>query len=317
MSTRKRLAACSARFLVVMTILISSGCVIVPVPVKPKLERLEVTGIADDIRVSVGPRQLLEEVGEKIVKAKNNIEIIDALEFRDTAFPEGGWRLVDLLDPETARRTADNLDVSHLVLIQPGKLNEWEETLNVFVPLAFGVGAGEETSSLTVTIVDLYAPDELRKTRVTAVGKARMFMLVIYGIGTEPMTAGSVYKGIASAILNEMEENERNGPVRIALLATEKVGEDLMSAGDRHFPESCGDNQLPYQDDERNRHSYQGDNTPVSANSKVETGEKKADNDHYGRDKVAHRCRLEVGEVLVVLAVESCASHLDVSDNGH
>jgi hypothetical protein len=144
------------------------------------------------------------------------------------------------------------MQVSHLVLIEPGRMNEWEEKFSVYVPLAFGAMSGEETSTMTFTIVDLHAPDNLRKIRVTAIGKARMFVLVIYGIGTEPMTAGAVYKGIANAIIEEVEGNGSNGPLRIALLAAENSSGPLLSAGDRHFPETSGDKQLPYQEGEGN-----------------------------------------------------------------
>ena len=317
MRTRNRLTVCNARLLLTLTVLICSGCVIVPVPVKPEIEVLDAVTIAEDARVTMGPRQLLDEVAKTIIDENQNIEIIDGFTFRDTAFPDGGWRMADLLDPSIAQRTAVSLDVSHVAVIEPHKTNDWEETFSVFVPLAFGAMSGEEKSRMSVTIFDLREPSNTSEIWVTATGKARAFVLVIYGIGTEPLTLGSVYKGIAKEISAAVSGGQQKGPTRIALLAVENIESLPDLAGDRHFPVPCGDDQLPYQDEERNRHSNQRDNSPVSANSKVETGDKKADKDHCGRDKVADRCRLEVGEELVVLAVESCASHFDVSDNGH
>jgi len=223
MSIRNRVAAGSTRLGVSLTVLICSGCVIVPVPVKPEIETLDAVTVSEDARVSMGPRQLLDELAKRIVDENQNIEIIDGFAFRDTAFPNGGWRMVDLLDPLIARRTADSLDVSHVAVIETHKTNDWEETFSVYVPLAFGVMSGEEESRMSVTIFDLHEPSYTSEIWVTATGKARGFVLVIYGIGTEPLTLGSVYKGLAKEISAAVTGGQEKDPVRIALLAVENI----------------------------------------------------------------------------------------------
>lgn len=317
MRTQSRLTVCSTRLAVLLIVSLCYGCVIIPVPVKPEIEVLDAVTIAEDARVTMGPRQLLDEVAKTIIDENQHIEIIDGLTFRDTAFPDGGWRMADLLDPSIARRTADALDVSHVAVIEIHKTNDWEETFNVFVPLAFGAMSGEEKSRMSVTIFDLHEPSNTSEIWVTATGKARAFMLVIYGIGTEPLTLGSVYKGIAREIIAAVTVGQKKDQARIALLAAENIASLPDLPGDRHIPETCGDNQLSYQDSEGDRNGDHRDNAPVSANSNVEAGDNEAGNDDCGREKVADRCRLEVGEELVVLAVESCAPHFEVSDNSH
>ena len=67
-----------------------AGCIIVPYPVSSEDARVDEVQIAGEVYVTVGPRKLLEEVSKKITEHNHNIEIVDPLEFRDTAFPVGG-----------------------------------------------------------------------------------------------------------------------------------------------------------------------------------------------------------------------------------
>jgi hypothetical protein len=46
--------------------------------------------VAGQIYITVGPRELIDNVSKRIVKQNPNIEIVDPLTFRDTAFPAGG-----------------------------------------------------------------------------------------------------------------------------------------------------------------------------------------------------------------------------------
>jgi len=233
-----------------LTILLCSACIVLPVPVEPKIEPVNDVEIPDEMLVSLGPGNLLDALTKKLVKNNPDIEVVDALTFRDTAFPDGGWRLKDLLDPIVAAQVADMTNVIHLALVSVRNLNEWDEDFSVMVPLAFGALSGEEKSVMSVMIFDLRQPQAVAKSVVTAIGHTRGAYLVVYGLFFDPMTVAGVENGVVEAIAQAVTSEAGDKPVRIALLAAEGIADDPDLVGDGHFPESRRDNQLSYEDDE-------------------------------------------------------------------
>jgi hypothetical protein len=100
----------------------AASCIPVPYPVTPEVAISEKPVLANDILLSVGPRELLESISREIKASHENIEIIDGELFRDTAFPEGGWRLGQLLEPSTCNRVQQQLNIDYLVIVGPEKL---------------------------------------------------------------------------------------------------------------------------------------------------------------------------------------------------
>ena len=215
-----------AQIVPLLTILLCRGCIVLPVPVEPQIEQVGDVEIPGEMLVSLEPRDLLENLTKKLVKNKHNIEVVDALTFRDTAFPEGGWRLHDLLDPLVASRVSDALNVTHLALISVQHTNEWDEDFSLMIPLAFGALYGEEKSAMSVLIIDMRQPQTVTRTVVTATGHTRGAFLAVYGVFFEPMTAGAAENGIVDAIVQAVTSGAGHETVRIALLATRGIVED-------------------------------------------------------------------------------------------
>ena len=89
-----------------------SGCAIVPYPVNPEVDRFDNVHLAGDTLVTVGPRVALEKVSERIEKKNSKVEVIDPILFRDSAFPQGGWQLEELLDHRLKRADAQMTSVN-------------------------------------------------------------------------------------------------------------------------------------------------------------------------------------------------------------
>ena len=69
-----------------------SSCIKIPYKPRPEVSLLDESQMPPgEVIVSVGPRNLIEQVTEEITKADARIEITDPMIFRDAAFPDGGW----------------------------------------------------------------------------------------------------------------------------------------------------------------------------------------------------------------------------------
>ena len=80
-----------AMLMAVVFVLSVMGCgVAVPTRAEIKVVRSQDMTIDDNDIVSMAPRRLLEEITNELKSTYKNIEIVDGLLFRDTAFPEGG-----------------------------------------------------------------------------------------------------------------------------------------------------------------------------------------------------------------------------------
>ena len=170
MGMRLRNNPASARVVLAMFPAILTGCIVIPQSVDATVEAHEEVRLNEDILVSVGPRRLLDNIAQNISKLDRGITIVDSLAFRDTAFPEGGWRLSDLIEPAERRLSvAAALDVGYLVLLGPASLEEMSDEKGGMVwPL--GAVSGKETSTLSAVVIDLSSGRALSQLAVSASG---------------------------------------------------------------------------------------------------------------------------------------------------
>ena len=183
--------------------------------------------VQDTAVVSLAPRKLLEKVSKKIETSYDNIELVDSLQFRDTAFPEGGWRLTELLTPETAQRVCKQLNVDYLALI--GTLDVSDEEKGFFFPLLAGAISIESKAELSALIVDLHTGEVISKISSEASGTGYILYYVIFiaGAGSEP--SYDSISGLANEIGRIVTELTPQGKPRLAILALEpfEVSYDL------------------------------------------------------------------------------------------
>ena len=93
-----------------------SGCVMIPYqPESETKHDLADVPNPEQIRLSVGPRKSLEEMGEDLRDEDVRIEFINGQTFIDTAAPDGDLSLARLLDPAT-RALIEPLQADYLVL---------------------------------------------------------------------------------------------------------------------------------------------------------------------------------------------------------
>ncbi|MDH3375116.1 MAG: hypothetical protein OEM85_17290 [Gammaproteobacteria bacterium] len=209
--------------------IVFGGC-IAPQTVDPEIHVIEKVRLADDVLVSVGPRRILESLSKRIAKHDRDIAIVDGLTFRDTAFPEGEWRLSALVEvPERRSSVAAALDVKYLVLVGPAKLEEITDEKGEFYGIVPSAVSGTETSTLSAVVIDLNSGQSLSQIVAKASGTYRVGAYLIYVAGTDPMTESAVYSGLSEAIVGAVRKDSGEGKVRLALLAAEGTAEPFRS----------------------------------------------------------------------------------------
>ena len=229
-----------SRLLACLLVLSAAGCG-VAVPTRPEIEvvRSQPVSIDGGAVISIGPRRLLEELSEEITKAYRDIEIVDGLQFRDTAFPEGGWKLETFLQPGVSRQVSDKLEVDYLVLIGEMKIDEGEED-GFLVPLVAGAMSIESASSISAVIMDLRTGKLVSRIECKARGTTRMVYYVIFIVGSGPVSLVSgAAEGLAREIGKVITELAPAGKRRVAVLSQEfpsKTGKTTEDTGHDAFP---------------------------------------------------------------------------------
>lgn len=239
MSGQGRNSTLLAALTLCVTILAAASCG-VAVPTRPavEVERGQPVEIGEEAVVSLGPRRLLEELSGEIAEQYPDIEIVDGLLFRDTAFPEGGWKLATLFESGAGRRVSEVLGVDYLVLVGAAKSKEGEEK-GFLVPLVAGAMSVESSTTLSAMIVDLRSGEQISRIECTAHGTSRIVYYVIFIAGTGPMSLQSgAAEGLAGEIGKVITGLSPNGKHRVAVLALEYPGKTGET-------EASSDNALP------------------------------------------------------------------------
>lgn len=174
-----------------------------------------------EMMVTVGPRELLEEVSEEIVKAGARIEIIDPIAFRDAAFLNGDWRITRLLEKGNCRRVSRELGIEYLVLIGEVKKIQGDEVGGIDIWIGFyGAGYSEEEIRLSATMIDLKNERHLFDITSSAQGTFSGVGL-FYGLFIVPMTESGAIEGLGREIAKQIRDSSAKENIKVAVLAME------------------------------------------------------------------------------------------------
>jgi hypothetical protein len=209
-----------------------AGCAIIPVPVLPaQVDRFDDVHLANDVIVSAGPRRLIERLSKRLRKAYPDLTIVDPILFRDAAFPEGGWRLSDLIESGRCQQVAEDSDVQFLVLIGAGAAETGDEMGIMFplvVPLA-GVMTLTETLVLNAVVLDLKSGKPVCRQRSEATGVVGMAYWVIAFAAVVSMPSSALERGLANGIAEAIAEETDSAAVRVAIMAAEARGDPFVA----------------------------------------------------------------------------------------
>lgn len=218
---------------------VTLSCVPIPYPVKPDVVQSEtITLSTQETLVTLGPRDLLEKVAKKIQEASHNIEVVDGLTFREIAFPEGGWTLSLLLEPENCEHVRNELDVTYLVLIGPMHHVEGKEKGGIAIfPLPFGAAQYDTESGLSAVIVNLRSREILCQLNAEAHGKMTTVAYVGF-VFTIPLTNSAAIRGLADEVAKVITNEVGTQSVRIAVMAAEPTS-DRVATMDAKQTQDC------------------------------------------------------------------------------
>ena len=170
-----------------------TGCV--PYPVPSDTSTSTDISINQDLLLTLAPRDYLETFTEEITRRYKNIEVTDGFLFRNIAFPEGGWKLKQLLEPDNCARVKAELDIDYVVIL--GQEEHLQgEVKGIFIPF-FGAGTQAKESRVSAAILDITSGNFECQINVEAEGHSSAIFFVIVGGGAEPLTVSSAIAGLA------------------------------------------------------------------------------------------------------------------------
>jgi len=200
-----------------------TGCAMTaPVEGKPEVFHYDKAALSEDMLVTVGPRRLIELLAKHIAETDPALETINALEFRDTAFPGGGWHLRELLVPDQRANIVEQFQVDYLILVTPLVYSVGDET-GVFVPLIAGARSAEHKASLSATIYDMNSGIALCRIDASAKGQERVFSYIIIFTGTTPHVVKPALTAMVKDIVQTIRAVNQKPRIRIAILAAEPI----------------------------------------------------------------------------------------------
>lgn len=202
-----------------------TGCALTaPVAGKPEITRQDNMPLADNTLVTVGPRRLLELLANQMAAADPGMQPVDPLQFRDTAFPEGGWRLRELLEPDQRARIVQTLQVDYLILVSPLVYKVGDEN-GFFIPLVAGAQSAAHKSSVSATLYDLKSGAALCRIDSTATAQERVFSYVILFTGTTPHVVKPALDALVKTLVQTIQAAAPYHRTRMAILAAESPRE--------------------------------------------------------------------------------------------
>lgn len=232
------------RLAVLLWAIVLAACVAVPHSVEPTIEETDTVVLpAEEILVTVGSRRFLASMEKAIAKDHPDIQILDALTFRDAAFPTGGWTLKEFLTPASCGRVQQQLAVDYLVLFGPLKLDEGGirgphmMNENLGGPLPLGVGQADYEATLSAVLIDLKTADVVCQVDVSAEGTAR-FVSYVYSFISYPKTVQSAVAGMARHLAATIAAHSEATRPRVVLMSAEAtqfwapIGESVEPALD-------------------------------------------------------------------------------------
>jgi hypothetical protein len=205
-------------------VLTLTGCAMTaPVDGKPEITRHDNVALSGNTLVTVGPRRLLDFLAKQIAAMDPDLEPVDALLFRDTAFSEGGWHLQELFDAGQRASIIQTLQVDYLILVTPLVYTVGEDS-GFFIPLVAGAQSATHKSSLSATIYDMQSGAALCRIDAAAAGQERVVSYVILFTGTTPHVVTPVLEALVKEIVHTIRAVNQKPGLRIAILASESAG---------------------------------------------------------------------------------------------
>ena len=173
-----------------------------------------------DLYVTLGPRVLIEDVGRRLERRVPNSEFVDSLVFRDVAFPDGGWSVADLLDPDVCARVNGVLSVRYVVLLEVGPRADRDQERSVFFGLG-ETGYDTEESALSALVVDMGDSEIICRVASSASGKELFLLTWVGGYATNPVTEPAVLASLSNTIADLFMQTQESVPLRFTVLALE------------------------------------------------------------------------------------------------
>jgi hypothetical protein len=205
--------------------MLSAGCVVVPYspPTESQSAPVRLEN-ADQVVLTIGPREMLEETSASLRRRDRELEVVDSLAFRNSIFPEGGWQLSKLLDPAVRPRlTASGAD--YLVVVGPVRVAA-DEGHGLFLEIPgygfYGAASGSTQGSALVLIVDLARGEVLDAVETRARG-TDVAVGFFYGLIVHATTETSVRSACLDSVVETVRAARPKGVVRLALMAAEPV----------------------------------------------------------------------------------------------
>jgi hypothetical protein len=204
-----------------------AACVVVPYspPTESQSTPVRLEN-ADQVILTIGPRELLDEARESLRGRDRDFEMVDSLAFRNAAFPDGDWRLSRLLAPEAHGRLADS-GADYLVVVGPVVVGEPDEQ-GLFLASGYGfygAGASSTQGSALVLVVDLARGAVLDAVRTRAQG-TDVAVGFFYGLIIHATTESSVRRACLDSVVETVRSARPTGTVRLALMAAEPIAEN-------------------------------------------------------------------------------------------
>ena len=174
---------------------------------------------AEEVQMTIGPWRQLDRVAMGMRREEPRIEIVDALRFRDAAFPAGDWTLRRLLEPAGCHWDEEHgPDYVAIVdsLILSGR--EWR-TFGWYLVFV-GLDLKKESGRMAALVVDLERRCDLdlviseRRGHAFAAGFGPAIFVI-------PVLSRSTVDGLATAIARRLAQQKPTGTVRVAVMAAE------------------------------------------------------------------------------------------------
>lgn len=204
---------------------LSAGCVVVPYspPTESQSTPVRLEN-AEQVVLSIGPREMLEETQASLRRRDRELEIVDSLAFRNAVFPEGGWRLSQLLAPAARLRLAAS-GADYLVVVGPVQVQD-DGGHGLFLEVPgfgfYGAASGSTQGSALVLIVDL-AHGEVLDAVATRARGTDVAVGFFYGLIVHATTETSVRNACLDSVVETVRAARPDGVVRLALMAAEPV----------------------------------------------------------------------------------------------
>ncbi len=208
----------------ILLLLSMSSCVMIPKPFSPSTDitYIEDITIPKDTYVTLGYRRAIETLIWGVEQYEPSIELVDGLLFRDTAFPDGGWKLKDLLTPDRCQKMQQELSVDYLILLGSFKLDKEKKEL-LLTPVLGGI-TEEVHTSMSAVIINLNDIKVINRLNIDSKGSSEVLIAaVIFRIALLGGDEYAMYRELGDEVMKKINEMKKKEKVRIAILSAEPL----------------------------------------------------------------------------------------------